>query len=334
MFFSRFSPKTFFNIIFIGFFFVVFSPTLFAQTESDSLVVTTKRDSLTQALAKQKARITAEMVQDSLAKLVITDTLDRKWYKPDAIRIGVDLSWGIKGLFSKDGVFGEGEKFLTYYANNQAFEVTADMSFKDNRYFLVTDVGYATSRLLKQNFNPVLGKVDNGFQYDVQGAYFRIGFDYNFMRRYFNNEALFVGVRYGHSFFSHSLTYNPLPDSIWKVNFQSGGIPLMKMEDSGLSANWGEVTGGLKVNLWKSIFVGYTVRLIFLGKIYGQEKALVRSFIPNPDTPNFQYTSTGTLSANEIPGYGNTEESFKLGFSFYAYYRIPFRKRPEIVLDK
>jgi hypothetical protein len=294
----------------------------------DSLAIEQRKDSLMRIINTQKARIMKAMEQDSLKKLVMSDTISRPWYKPDAIRFGVDLTWGINGVFSKDGVFGETQ---TYYANNQAFEVTTDMSFKDNRYFVVADIGYATSRFLKPNFNLALRKVDNGFQYDIQGSYFRIGLDYNFMRRYFNNEVMFVGFRYGQSFFSHSFAYNPLPDSVWNVNFDpTQRTPIMEMEQSGLTANWGEITSGLKVNLWKNIFLGYTVRIMFLGSVSGGKEVLKRSFVP---TSYIQHTSTATLTANNIPGFGNTEETVKLGFSFYAYYRIPFRKRPEIVLE-
>lgn len=306
----------------------LFSLPAFGQVNEnlDSLAIEQRKDSLMRIINQQKARIMKEREQDSLKKLVMSDTINRPWYKPDAIRFGVDLTWGVRGLFSKDGPLGATQ---TYYGNNQAFEITTDMSFKDNRYFVVADIGYSTNSFLKPNFNDVLRKVDNGFQYDIQGSYFRIGFDYNFMRRYFNNEVMFIGVRYGQSFFSHKFRYNPLPDALWNVSIVSP-IPVMEMEQNGLVANWGEITSGLKVNLWKNIFLGYTIRIMFLGSVSGGKEVLKRSFVP---TSYIQHTSNATLTANDIPGFGNTEETVKLGFSLYAYYRLPFRKRPEIVLD-
>jgi hypothetical protein len=152
-----------------------------------------------------------------------------------------------------------------------------------------------------------------------------------------------VGVRYGQSFFNPELRYNLLPDSVWNVNLPNTITPIGKMEQSGLTANWVELTGGLKVNIWKNIFAGYTVRLMFLGNISGGDKIITRNFdlatgfdiknnIDNNAIINY-YKGTATMTANEIPGYGNTEESFKLGFSFYASYRFALRKRPEVVLD-
>ncbi len=293
-----------------------------------------KIDSLKAKQEQQIARLKESILQDSLKKQVIRDTLNYAFYKPDAIRIGIDGSYFLKGLFSKS--------IATYFGNNRMAEITADASFKDNRYFLVADIGYATTALIKQSRSE-FGKRQNGFQYDVQGAYFRVGLDYNVMRRYFNNEVLFVGVRYGQSFFNHDLRYNLLPDSVWNVNLPNTITPIGKMEQSGLTANWVELTGGLKVNIWKNIFVGYTVRFMFLGNISGGDKIITRNFdlatgtdiknnIDNNAIINY-YKGTATMTANEIPGYGNTEESFKLGFSFYAFYRFPLRKRPEVVLD-
>lgn len=291
-----------------------------------------KTDSL-KAKQEKIARLKELILQDSLKKQVMRDTLNYAFYKLDAIRIGIDGSYFLKGVFSKS--------MATYFGNNLMGEITADASFKDNRYFLVADVGYSTTALLKPNSS--LGKRQNGFQYEVQGAYFRVGLDYNVMRRYFNNEVLFVGVRYGQSFFNHELRYNLLPDSVWNINLPDSITPIGKMEQSGLTANWVELTGGLKVNIWKNIFVGYTIRLMFLGNISGGDKIITRNFdlatgfdgrnnIDNNKIINY-YKGTATMTANEIPGYGNTEESFKLGFSFYASYRFPLRKRPEVVLD-
>jgi hypothetical protein len=277
-------------------------------------------------------RLKELLLQDSLRKIVVADTINYPFYNPDAIRIGVDGIWALKGLFSKDGVLGQnlqGER--SYYGDTRGYDITADISFKDNRYFLVADIGYAASASLKQSVNIVTRQRQNGFQYDIQGTYFRVGIDYNVMRRYFNNEIMFVGVRYGQSFFTHTLQYNVLPDSLWNVNIPDGILsPMGAISQSGLTANWYEIVGGLKVNLWKNIFVGYTVRLQFLGKISGENAVLTRSF-DSPYVNNYQ--GLASLKANDIPGYGNTEESFKLGFSFCAYYRFPFRKRPEVVLD-
>jgi hypothetical protein len=44
------------------------------------------------------------------------------------------------------------------------------------------------------------------------------------------------------------------------------------------------------------------------------------------------FVGSGAMIANEIPGYGNTEDIFKLGFGFFAAYQIPLRKRPVVVL--
>jgi hypothetical protein len=279
-------------------------------------------DSIKIAQNKVILKLQEELVQDSLKKLVIRDTIKYSWYKPDAIRVGVDGSHFMKAIFSKS--------IGSYLGNRQAYEITTDLSFRDNRYFLLADIGYSNVRLLKSSRSE-FGERQNGFQYDVQGAYFRVGIDYNVMRRFFNNEILFIGLRYGQSIFSHTLQYNLLPNDIWNIAIPNNVLGILgTMQQTNLTANWFELAGGLKVNIWKNFFTGYTIRLLFLGNISGGDKTITRSF--DSDIIK-KYQGTATINANEIPGYGNTEETVKLGFSFYAYYRFVLRKRPEVVLD-
>ena len=234
--------------------------------------ITARKDSIKSVITRKQNRYKKEFLQDSLRKIVVKDTIDYPFYKPDAIRIGVDGIWALKGIFSKDLT-------TSYYGNTLGIDFTTDVSFKDNRYFLVADVGYGSSAPFKSSINPATGQRQNGFGYENTGTYFRVGIDYNVMRRYFNNEILFVGVRYGQSFFSHEIKYNILPDSLWNVNIPTTELsPSGRVSQSGLIANWYELVGGLKVNLWKNIFVGYTVRFMFLGNISGEKNILKRSF--------------------------------------------------------
>ncbi len=297
-------------------------------------------DSLT-LLKKQLAEKTRQKtLQDSLKALVLADTVLTPFYQPESIRFGVDGAFWLKGIASKDPV--------GYYTQNKSYDGNVEMSFRGNKWFLIGEFGYSTASPLLSSTTKATQASQltpaNGFQYDVSGGYFRVGVEYNFMRKYFNDEALVAGVRYGRSFFNHSLAYSLIEDSLWNVKEPENEIVQGSMEQSALSADWFELVGGLKVNIWKNIFVGTTVRILLLNGIYGEEKPLNTSFTstvfdPTSPTPIVKplpnYKQSGVLlRANEIPGFGNTESSARLSFSITVSYRINLKKRPAVVIEQ
>ena len=227
---------------------------------------------------------------------VLSDTLNYKGLRYDGFRTGVEVGVFTHGLFAKD--------IVTYYTDVRKFEVTADAGFNNNKFFMVADLGFGDV------YRTRLGVPDE-FTYKNLGGYLRIGADYNVMRRYFNNEVLFVGLRYGYSVFRHKVAYR-VPTELWgqlddrKQLVISPGIPWHY-----LSGHWAEAVSGLKVNVWRNWFMGYTLRLKVKLGINGETN----------------------LIANELPGYGTTNKSARLAFSYYIYYHFPYRKLPAVIVD-
>ncbi|WP_027003958.1 DUF6048 family protein [Hugenholtzia roseola] len=140
-------------------------------------------------------------------------------------------------------------------------ELNAELNVS-NRYFLTFDAGYSDMRSQK------LGT--NSFLYQNQGIFLRAGIDYNLMVRTFDDEALFLGVRYGISNFSQRLNYN-VDGQYWDFeaidNPDRDRYPVSLSEDN-LSLSWAEIVGGFKVNLgqqgfWKNIYMQPTFMLQF-----------------------------------------------------------------------
>jgi hypothetical protein len=270
----------------------------------------------------------------------LADTVLTPFYQPESIRFGVDGAFWIKGIASKTPV--------SYYTQNRSYDGNIEMSFRGNKWFLVGEFGHSSAAPfveLSTKAAQALRLIPaNAFQYEVSGGYFRVGVEYNFMRKYFNDEALVAGVRYGRSFFNHNLQYGLIEDSLWNVKIADSEITIGSMQASGLSADWFELVGGLKVNVWKNIFVGTTVRILLLNGIYGENQPLQSSFTstvfdPTSPTPivktltNYKQNAV-ILRANEIPGFGNTESSARLSFSFTVSYRINLKKRPSVVIEQ
>ena len=187
--------------------------------------------------------------------------------KPTGVRIGTDLIAIGKTIFDSP---------LT------GWELNADVDF--GRYYLALDYG-ASSRK---------DSLDNGY-YENDGRYFRAGVDVNFMLSDPDKNMFFLGFRYGRSSFSENLTYETVVDDFGTIQHT--------LSNPAAKAGWVELVTGLRVKIWKSIWMGYTGRMKFLPSVN--------------NNPGFE--------TYDIPGYGKTAKSLYWGFNYQIFYRIPFK---------
>jgi hypothetical protein len=199
-------------------------------------------------------------------------------YTPTGIRVGTDLISLVRNQVD------------TKYTG---WEVNADIDFY--RYYLAVDYGYWAKHLPLKN-----GDFSNS------GNYFRIGADVNFLLKDPDRNMFFLGYRYGQSVFDHRSNYlNYLViDPKSQTNYS----------DSGVSAHWMELTSGLRVKIWKMIWMGYTARFKFAPRASGYSE----------------------LQPYDIPGYGIFEKKIYWGFNSQLFIKIPVRKqeRPKSILTK
>lgn len=188
-------------------------------------------------------------------------------FLPTGVRIGTDMVGIIKT--------GVQEGF-----SNQ--EIFADVDFY--RYYVVTELGRYSRNL----------EISNG-QYQNNGTYLRIGADVNFLKKDPERNMFFLGFRYGRTNYNEAVTY------LSKTEY---GEQLKVAENTGVNSGWLELTTGLRVRIWKFIWMGYTGRLKF-----------------SPSTPK-----DSPIAPYDIPGYGLTFKKPWWGFSYYVMMRIPFQK--------
>lgn len=197
-------------------------------------------------------------------------------YVPTGIRIGTDLIQDIKGYTN---------------ATFDGWEINADIDF--HRYYLAFDYGkWAQSKT-----------IPNG-RYGNDGDYFRIGVDANTLKRDPDRNMLFFGFRYARSTFSDSVSYL-LADEVY-------GDRQKHLFNTNLTANWMEITSGLRVKIWKFFWMGYTIRLKFAPQVHGN----------------------GELQSYDIPGYGISARTAYWGFNYQIFFRIPVRKAPKVLNAK
>ena len=193
------------------------------------------------------------------------------------LRVGVDLFKLTRSFYEKD---------------YRGLELVGDYRLT-RRHYLAAEIG---------NENKTVD--DKQLNFTTEGTYLKAGFDYNTFQNWGNMENIIsLGLRYGVSSFSQTLNSY----TIYNFNQYFGESPVVISGEKfeGLSAQWIELVAGMKAEVFKNVFVGFSFRL----------NRLLSQKLPN----NFDNLY--------IPGYNRTYNgSFGVGFNYTVSYFIPLYK--------
>lgn len=170
------------------------------------------------------------------------------------------------------------------------WELTADTELLKDM-FVSLEVG-------SQTYNFTVPK----YNYSSGGAYTRLGVDYNYMKHIDSEstDKLFVGLRYGFTTFYHQSDNIKIESPVW------GNIENINVDRNWLSANWMEVSTGMRAHLFNNFYLGWSAR--FRIKLWLQPDLIMQPYY--------------------IPGYGRAWSNTWVGFNYSLYYQIPlFKKR-------
>ncbi|MFT4738256.1 MAG: hypothetical protein ACJAZM_002844 [Cyclobacteriaceae bacterium] len=174
--------------------------------------------------------------------------------------------------------------------DRSGFQGIAEVDF--DRFFVVGSFGQATIRR-GENYN-----------YQSQGSFWRVGIDKNLTTALTDRSVYSFGFRYARSRFDES------------IDMLDGSSVV---SNSALTASWVEITTGLRVRVWKELFMGYQIRLRTLKRLSDE---------------------LGPLQTYDIPGFGqnkssgNTVRNAAVGFNYYVYWTIPFRDKTPLPKSK
>jgi hypothetical protein len=193
-----------------------------------------------------------------------------KKYLPAQFKLGTDLSY-------------LGASFLN--KNKNQYEFNADMDF--NRFIVTGDYGIGSWDITEMDYT-----------YKNTGSYYRVGIDYNFVKPAPENNAIYVGFKYAGTNFNENFSYQ-LVDPFY-------GNYTEEIQDLKRKGMWLEFVAGMKVRIWKGLFLGFTGRLKFA------------SSISSPPS---------TFNNFWIPGYGKTTKDSQWGLNYQIFYSIPLFKK-------
>ncbi len=198
-------------------------------------------------------------------------------YWPTGIQLGVDIA---RPLY-----------YALYQKTGGQYELNA---FADlTKLMLEGDLGWGNIRW--DGFNR---ETNTRSTYTSSGRYFRIGLNYNIILDTPEKNVAFLGLRYAKSLFQDHLVSRVIYNSGELIKW--GGFPVDKRQHA-VRARWYEVVAGVKVRIWKPLYVGSTLRYKFLMRVEGAD-----AYVPY-----------------DVLGWGlHSEETF--GLSYYISLRIPF----------
>ena len=156
-----------------------------------------------------------------------------------------------------------------------------------NRYFPVVELGYGTIDTTDD---------ETDIHYKASAPYLRLGADYNvFYRKPYLPGYLTVGLRYGFTSFEYDVQAPPLTDPNW------GGTSI-PVDFQGVKSNvhWAEAVVGLKANVLKNFYMGFSVR-------YRMRLSMTKHENSEP---------------YQIPGFGKGKNNF--GIAYNLVYKLPF----------
>lgn len=179
--------------------------------------------------------------------------------------------------------------FGVEYSN---YEVALEADFM-HRFFPVVEVGIGMA-----SYSPE----ENNYTFKCNPAiYGRVGLNYNFLYKNNSNSFITVGARYGLTGFSYSWRDITLTDPYWGTEVITE-TPVEKA-----FAHWAEIVVGLRVQVYKNFYMGFS----------GRYRILIGCDKSEYGEPYF------------IPGFGPKNSGF--GFTYVVGYNLPVgNKKKEI----
>lgn len=194
--------------------------------------------------------------------------------RPSYFRISVDPTRYLYPLI--DGI------------DRNGIEFSIDTEVK-GKYFPVLELGQEAVSLDRENYT-----------LDGAGFFIRAGADNNFLKYQNNNDRdmFFMGVRMAYAFLSQDAN---------NIAINNNGIDeIFNYNNQNFNVIWGEITLGIKTELTKNIFLGWTIR--------GKQRF---------------YSSKQDITPYSIPGFGKYNKNFNVAANIYISYAIPLKTKKE-----
>ena len=124
----------------------------------------------------------------------------------------------------------------------------------------------------------------------------------NILKNKFQENRLFVGVRYGISNYKYDYSGPVVSDPVWNGNYQ------LSLDGITATSHWTELVLGAQVKIWRNFHMGWSVRL------------------------KTELSTTKNLSSKPhyIPGYGTTTSGTSWGGTYSLIFDVDWGKKNRV----
>lgn len=182
-------------------------------------------------------------------------------------------------------VFGLGSKI--FGSDITSTEIGIEVNLM-NRFIPVVEIGYGSTNTIDE---------ETDIHYKTSAPFFRVGMNYNFFfKKPYLPGFLYGGIRYGFSSFSYDVD----APTMTSPTFPYPEVPFV-YEGIKTNVGWAELLAGIRVNVYKNFYMGWSVR-------YRKRLSIKKADHSEP-----WY----------IPGFGKNG-STNLGVTYSLIYKLPF----------
>ncbi len=176
-----------------------------------------------------------------------------------------------------------------YYTDRTGYEFQVDYYFK-NEFYLTAEGGWGNSKV---NYTDL--------KYTTSNPFIQLGFNKSILARdsWKDWDMMMMGIRAGFAPINRSSVSYMITDSVW------GNTSLQSLPGKNYNAFWLELTGGMRVEIFKGLYAGWNLR----GK-----------FIMNGK-------SFRELAPLYIAGFGRGDKGANFIFNLYLGYAIRWEKK-------
>ena len=148
----------------------------------------------------------------------------------------------MRGFQVSFDLFGAGQMMLS---DSGQYEAALRLNLHD-QWFPIFELGY--------------GKADHeedvvtGIAYKTQAPYYRLGLDFNLLKKKHQSNRLFAGFRYAYTSYKVDMYHREFDEPIWKWKTSFG------VKDEKCSQHWLELVVGIDAQVFGPFHLGWSVR--------------------------------------------------------------------------
>ena len=176
------------------------------------------------------------------ASLVLTLGLSAAAAAQGFLKLEADSVPMFRGFAVSADLVGVAQTVLSDYGQ---YEGALRLNLHD-QWFPIVELGYGKASHEED--------VVTGLAYKTQAPYFRVGVDFNLLKKKHQANRLFAGIRYAHTSYKIDVWRQDFPDPVWQWPTGFG------VRDVECSQHWAEAVIGLDAQIWGPAHLGWSVR--------------------------------------------------------------------------